>query len=137
VLGGDNRTSFAEDFQKGEVTSFMGGSKLDLRQATIAPGGQAVIDVFAMMGGTVITVPSDWVVDVEALSVMGGVRDERFGLPRRDRRRRILAEAEAPGVEPAPAPPLPEAAGEAPAAGPPPRLVIRGFIMMGGLVIRS
>ncbi len=145
VLGGDNRTSFAKPFRGAEMTSFMGGSRLDLREATIPPGEEAVIDVLAMMGGVTITVPSGWTVDVEAVSVMGGVKDERFGLPRRDRRRdRIFAEADAPGVTPAPAPTPEVPTPEAPAAeaapgttGPAPRLVVRGFIMMGGLVIRS
>jgi hypothetical protein len=151
VMGGDNRTSFAKPFRRGEMTSFMGGSRLDLRQATIAPGEDAVIDVFAMMGGVIINVPPDWIVDVEAVSVMGGVKDERFG-PRRRDRGRILAEAEAPGgdqgererrleaesVEPRDTTPASPQATPAPeTTGPQPRLVVRGFVMMGGLIIRS
>jgi hypothetical protein len=86
----------------------MGQARLDLRQATIAPGEEAVIDAFTLMGGLVLQVPEDWIVDVQALNVMGGINDRRG---------------------PAPTPPSNASA--------PPRLVLRGLIIMGGLVISS
>jgi predicted membrane protein len=38
VLSGVKRTSTADRFRGGEITAFMGGAQLDLRQATIPPG---------------------------------------------------------------------------------------------------
>ena len=61
------------------MTSIMGGTQLDLRQATMAPGEEAVIDVFAVMGGAIVRIPEGWIVDVQATSVMGGIKDQRRG----------------------------------------------------------
>jgi predicted membrane protein len=80
----------------------MGGGKLDLRDAMPA-GGQAVINIFAMMGGFEIVVPDTWRVIVEVTPLMGGIED------------RSRASA-SPGA---------------------PTLVIRGFIMMGGLTLKN
>jgi predicted membrane protein len=54
----------------------MGGVKLDLSNATMARD-TAVIDVFALMGGTEIFVPRDWDVTVRVVSLMGGCSDKR------------------------------------------------------------
>ncbi len=75
VLGGNHRRIASTAFQRAEVTAFMGGGKLDLRDATMAPGG-AVIDVFAVMGGFEILVPPTWIVDVEGTPFMGGFDDK-------------------------------------------------------------
>jgi len=54
---------------------------LDLRQATIAPGQDAVIDVFTVMGGVVLRVPAEWTVDVQAVPLMGAIKDQRAQSP--------------------------------------------------------
>jgi predicted membrane protein len=105
ILGRDNQVNSASRFRGGEITSVMGESVLDLRQATIPPGEEAVLDVFTMMGGLVIRVPAEWMVDVQAVPVMGGIKDQRVG--------RVEAGTTTP-----------------------PRLVVRGSLMMGGLSIR-
>ncbi len=131
VMGADKRISSATRFRGGEMTSFMGGNQLDLRQATIAPGEEAVIDVFAMMGGIELRVPDDWIVDVRAVPVMGGVEDQR----RRAGRRRVDAEHQpAEAGDSDEKPPETKATNADTTAAP--RLVLRGFIMMGGLVIK-
>lgn len=108
VMGRSEHTSRATPFQGAEVTNVMGRSELDLHDAQLAPGANATVHVFSAMGAVVLRVPANWTVDTGAVSAMGGVQDERF--PR--------AEAEA-------------------AAGPPPRLVIRGLVFAGRLSIRS
>jgi len=75
VLGGNHRRVVSRAFQRAEITAFMGGGKLDLRDATMAPGG-AVVDVFTVMGGFEIVVPPTWVVDVEVTPFMGGYDDK-------------------------------------------------------------
>ena len=144
IMSADERSSFATKFQGGEMTSVMGASKLDLRQATIAPGEEAVIDVFAMMGGVELRVPDGWTVDVQAVSIMGGVKDQRLSANTRgrlDRDRRL--DGERPPAEAGPGETGPGETGATnvkaseinPATAP--RVVLRGFIMMGGLVIKS
>jgi predicted membrane protein len=102
VMGGFERRVTSHEFRGGEITAFMGGGKLDLRDAMPA-GGQAVINIFAMMGGFELVVPETWRVIVEVTPLMGGIED------------RSRASAN-PGA---------------------PSLVIRGFIMMGGLTLKN
>jgi hypothetical protein len=109
IAGRDRQVSVTSRFQGGEMMRVMGGTDLDLRQATMAPGEEAVIEVFAVMGGAVLRVPGDWVVDVQTVPIMGGVQRQ-------------------PPTDPASAP----ADGAAR-----PRLIVRGLVVMGGLTIRS
>ena len=109
IMGKHEQLSRASAFRGGEMTCVMGRCRLDLRQATVAPGQEAVIDIFAIMGGGEIRVPAGWTVEVKAAPIMGGVKDRR-------------PKDAGPEVSD-----LPSA----------PRLVIRGLIMMGGLSIKS
>jgi hypothetical protein len=93
-------------FQNGTMTSVMGRSLLDLRHAPLEPGEDAVVDVFALMGGLDVHVPPDWVLDVQIVSILGGVDDERR---------------------------LPEPRQQNAEDDQRPRLLIRGIILMGGM----
>ncbi len=76
MMGGVKRTSNAARFRHSDLASVWGGCDLDLRQATIPPGEEASLDVFAMMGGHKIRVPEEWVVDTRVFPFMGGVDDK-------------------------------------------------------------
>jgi hypothetical protein len=76
VLAGIERRVTSPAFQGGELTAVLGGGQIDMREA-IPAGGQAVIDVFAVMGGLEIRVPDSWVVEVRATPVLGSIRDTR------------------------------------------------------------
>ena len=102
VMGGFERRITSHEFRGGEITAFMGGGKLDLRDAMPA-GGQAVINVFAMMGGFEILVPETWRVISEVTPFMGGIEDKS----------RSSANPSAPC------------------------LVLRGFVMMGGVTLKN
>ena len=102
VMGGFERRVTSREFRGGEVTAFMGGGKLDLREAMPA-GGQAVINIFAMMGGFEILVPETWRVISEITPFMGGIED----------RSRTSTSPDAP------------------------TLVLRGFVMMGGVTLKN
>ena len=110
VLSGIKRTSAAERFRGGEITAFMGGAQLDLRQAIIPPGEDAALEIFIVMGGCEIFVPQTWTVETPLVPVMGGVDDKRL-------------------------PPLPGA--DNLGGRPAPRLVLRGLILMGGIEIKT
>jgi len=80
ILGGFERRITSPSFQRAELTAFMGGGKLDLRDAVLAPGG-GVIDVFSIMGGFEIVVPDSWAVDVEVTPFLGGCDDKTIPHP--------------------------------------------------------
>jgi Domain of unknown function (DUF5668) len=107
ILGESKRTVTDNPFEGGELTAFMGGCVLDLRQAVLPPGASATIDVFAMMAGHEVFVPNGWVVESRIVPIMGGVDDKR--LP----------------------------SGDNTAVEGRPRLIMRGLVIMGGLVIKS
>lgn len=110
VMSHVKRASSAPNFRGGDVTAFMGGGQLDLRLATILPGEEAVLEILAVMGGIEVFVPNHWEISTPILPFMGGVEDKRL-------------------------PPLPgDPSAPKPAPG---RLVLRGFVMMGGVQIKS
>ena len=76
VLGGVDRRVITSNFQGADITAFMGGGKLDLREATMAPGSEAIVDVTSLMGGFEIKVPETWNVVVEIIPFMGGYEDK-------------------------------------------------------------
>jgi hypothetical protein len=110
---GESRRTTEGPFHGANVATVMGGSVLDLRQATIAAGEDVTIDVLAVMGNVVLRVPDGWIVDTKALPIFGGVTDHRG-------RRARPAERE-PVAEDVPRP----------------RIVLHGAILMGGLRITS
>jgi predicted membrane protein len=76
IMSGVVRRSNTQTFRGADLTAIMGGCEVDLRQASIAPGTEAVIDVFAFWGGVDIKVPEDWVVITRAVPIMGGIEDK-------------------------------------------------------------
>ncbi|MEQ1730342.1 MAG: DUF5668 domain-containing protein [Vicinamibacterales bacterium] len=112
VLSGVKRVSPPDTFKGLDVTLFMGGAQLDYRPAILAPGAEAVIDIVAIMGGCEIFVPPHWVVSAPATTILGGIDDQRVAQP-------------SPIID------------HTSNVGPPPRLVIRGLVLMGGITIRS
>jgi hypothetical protein len=86
------------------------------------------VDVFVTMGRATVRIPDGWVVDTGALPVMGSVDEERF--PPSDPGTPVEGPKDGQAeVGPPPAQP--------PATGPPPRLRLRGFVMMGKVEVRS
>ncbi len=111
VLSGVERSFNSQDFRGGELTAIMGGCEVDLRQASIQ-AEQAVVDVFAFWGGIEIRVPEDWVVVMRGFPLLGGFSDSTRFRSYQD---------------PAPVS----------SAGPKRRLVIKGFVIMGGVEVKN
>ena len=86
IMGGVSRRSNAQAFQGADLTAIMGGCEIDLRQASIEPGTEAVIDVLAIWGGVEVKVPADWTVVVRAIPIMGGVEDKTHSPATADKR---------------------------------------------------
>jgi predicted membrane protein len=75
VFGGVKKNVLSKNFRGGDITSFMGGSEIDLSQADFS--GRIVIDVTNIFGGTKLIVPSSWDVQNDISAVFGGVDDKR------------------------------------------------------------
>jgi predicted membrane protein len=63
-------------FRSADLTSFMGGCELDLRDALLGADATAYVDVFSLMGGAHIFVPPTWKVVMQVMPIMGGVDDK-------------------------------------------------------------
>ncbi len=86
MMSGVKRKITSKDFRGGELTAFMGGCEIDLRDAEMK-GEEAVLDVVAVWGGIEIRVPMGWSISVKATPIMGGVEDGTYpskdGTPKR------------------------------------------------------
>jgi len=111
VLGEARRVVTTDVFTSAEMVAVMGHSDLDLRRTALPASGAAAIEVNVVMGGATLRVPPDWIVDVEAVPVLGAVNDRRNGRS--------------------------EAAGAGASFGTAPRLVVTGNVVMGELAIVS
>ena len=75
VFGGVKKNVLSKDFKGGDITSFMGGSEIDLSQADFT--GRITIDVTNVFGGTKLIVPPTWDVQNDITAIFGGVDDKR------------------------------------------------------------
>jgi predicted membrane protein len=75
VLGGVHRKVVSKNFKGGDITTFMGGTEIDLTQADFT--GTARLDVTQIMGGTKIIVPAHWEVRSEVTAIFAGFEDKR------------------------------------------------------------
>ncbi|MFO7301994.1 MAG: LiaF-related protein [Acidobacteriota bacterium] len=97
---GVERKVNTSNFRRADLTAIMGGIQIDFRNAAI--NGEAVVDLFVLMGGIDVRVPPDWNVTTQVVAVMGGVQDRSTG-----------------------------------PADSPHRLVLRGFVLMGGVEVKT
>jgi predicted membrane protein len=84
---GVKRRVTSSSFKHAELTAVMGGIDLDLRPAA-TEGGEAIIDVFVVMGGVEIIVPPDWTVSNHITTIMGGSEDKSVAT--QDARHRLI-----------------------------------------------
>ena len=72
IIGGEELSSRATALRSASVLALVGGAEIDLRQASLDPGG-ATLDVTAIVGGVQVLVPPEWAVEVESHGMLGGV----------------------------------------------------------------
>ena len=72
IFEGGEYASAAPSFTGGELLTWYGGGRLDLRGATIAPGG-ADLRIRAIFGGVQLIVPETWRVEMSTTPLFGGV----------------------------------------------------------------
>lgn len=151
VMGRAENTTVGDNVRSARVAAVMGRSSLDLRQVSLPPGEEVVVDVYVAMGRVTVRIPDHWVVDAGALPIMGSVEQERFtpfdpaDVPPAEKPEAEKPEVEKSDVEqreaeksegdrrlesePKAVPP--------PTTGPPPRLKLRGVVMMGKVEVTS
>jgi predicted membrane protein len=103
-----------QTLSRASMTSVMGGCRLDLRQAIIPPDAEPVVDVFTLMGGLEVVAPSNWTIVIDVVTIMAAAEDKRL---------------------PSVASPSDLTSG-GPVNGPP-RLTIRGTLILGGLTVKN
>lgn len=74
-MAGVGKRSVSHDYRGGDANAIMGGVELDLREAQIAPGREAVLDTFAFWGGVEVRVPESWRVVSQVMPLMGAFED--------------------------------------------------------------
>lgn len=72
IFEGLHLRSHSSAFMGGSALSVFGGIVLDLRRAQLGPTG-ADLEIKTLFGGTVIVVPPDWRIEVQARSLFGGL----------------------------------------------------------------
>ncbi|MEZ4972961.1 MAG: hypothetical protein R2820_06600 [Cyclobacteriaceae bacterium] len=75
IFGGIEKNIVTKDFKGGDVTTFFGGSSINLSQADIKD--RAVLNLTQVFGGAQLVIPSNWKLHSEVVSVFGGVEDKR------------------------------------------------------------
>jgi hypothetical protein len=114
VLSKNLSVSHSRQFHGGDLTAIMGRCELDLTHTAVATGEIPVVNVFVLMGNVTLRVPDDWVVDTRAVPALGEVKDARTT-----------------GVDPV------ASDATSPADTARTRLVLRGAVTMGDIVVKN
>lgn len=75
MMSGQKVHATSAAFRGGELSAIMGGFELDLRDARM-DGPEAVLELFAVMGGLELRIPPDWALESRVVCLMGGIQDE-------------------------------------------------------------
>jgi hypothetical protein len=109
ILAGSTRVVQEAVFPGASMTTVLGNCTLDLHLSGPPAGGEAVIEVFALLGAHDIVVPEGWTVVSEVTSVGASVDDQRSSF-----------------------------AGRTVVAGDPrPRLIVKGVLILSGMTIKQ
>jgi predicted membrane protein len=99
VFGGSKAAVTSADFKGGSAMAMLGGCMIDLRQASIAEGHEAVLDTFAFWGGIEIRVPEDWEVINRGSAFLGGFDSRARARPGASKRLVVTGTVIMGGVE--------------------------------------
>ena len=75
VFGGVKKNIVSKQFEGGEIRSVFGGAELNFSQCDMVD--KAEIQITQVFGGIKMIVPSNWKVQSEITTVMGGIDDKR------------------------------------------------------------
>jgi predicted membrane protein len=80
ILSGMDRRINSQEFKGGDVNNILGGTKIDLLEAKLAPGDW-LLTVSTVLGGVEILLPRDWLIEVHPSNILGGVDDRTRQTP--------------------------------------------------------
>ncbi len=89
VFGGVKQVVLDEVFKGGYIHNKFGGTEIDLRRTTLAPG-DTFIGIDCALGGVVLYVPSDWKVEFACSLSLGSAEDKRYIAPNIDQSKRLV-----------------------------------------------
>lgn len=75
MFSGMNRRIESQQFRGGRASVIFGGIDLDFTGAQLA-GGEATVEVTAILGGMDVRVPRNWKIEVDGNAILGGVEDK-------------------------------------------------------------
>jgi hypothetical protein len=73
IFDGTDLRPTSDRFSGGTIVSVFGGTKLDLRRTSLDDSG-ASLRITTLSGGANLTVPDEWHVEIDGVTVAGGVR---------------------------------------------------------------
>ena len=76
VFSGVKKNIISKDFKGGQINCVFGGAEIDLSQCDI--NGKVILELENVFGGTKLIIPSNWMLQNELVTVMGGVEDKRY-----------------------------------------------------------
>jgi predicted membrane protein len=83
VFGGNKKIINSKNFRGGNITIIFGGSEIFLRDCELSDG-ENVLDLFVIFGGCDLTVPSNWNVKIDVVSLFGGFSSKRYNYTKSD-----------------------------------------------------
>ena len=101
LFGGSEQVFLEPVFRGGEIKICFGGMSLDLRKTTL-PEGVTTLKIDNLFGGVTLLVPSEWHLDIQPQTLVGGVTDKRFSHVSTDNNRprlKIIARCIFAGVD--------------------------------------
>lgn len=78
IMNGIDEVFLQPVFHGGEISTIMGGAKLDLRRTSL-PEGDTVLKISSICGGVTLLIPLEWNVEIKSDSILGGFADHRHG----------------------------------------------------------
>lgn len=75
IFGGVQKNVVSKKFRGADIVTIFGGNEINLSQADF--NDQIVMDVTNIFGGTTLTVPNNWEIKSEVVSIFGSIDDKR------------------------------------------------------------
>lgn len=76
IFCGVRKRVLSKRFYGGKISTFFGGTEIDLSQADL--GEQAILDVDVAFGGIKLVVPPHWDLKIDVANVFAGIEDKRM-----------------------------------------------------------
>jgi len=89
IFGGVQRNVVSKSFRGADIVTIFGGNDINLSQADF--NEQIVMDVTNIFGGTTLTIPNNWEIQSEIVTILGSLEDKRPLMPKdEDRPKKIV-----------------------------------------------